>query len=163
MISNKVKIFIICAVIAAVFAGVTLFRNSTKEFHSPGDSSGLIIGKNAIYVSDQAPSQTLSVAVVRLEKPGFAAVHEDASGVPGDIVGISGILPAGETKNVPLISLSRMTQDGETLYVMLHLDDGDGVFDALNDKPFFDPIGADPVMMIIIISAEATEPEAVNL
>lgn len=157
------KVLLIFVIIAVVFAGIAFFRGSRDEASPSGDSSGLVIGKNAIYVAELAPSRTLTVTMVRLERPGFVAVHEDAAGVPGRILGVSGRLPAGETDNLTPIPLSRLTRDGETLYAMLHLDDGDGVFDAAKDKPALDPVGAFPMMMITAVSAEATPPGAVSL
>ncbi|MBI1888580.1 MAG: hypothetical protein HYS15_01455 [Candidatus Spechtbacteria bacterium] len=161
------KEFVIFVVITVLIAGVALFlRVRLEESGIPPSSSGstgLIIGANAIYVAEQAPSKTLTVAVVRLEKPGFVVVHEDVAGAPGGILGASAVLPAGETHNLSAILLSRMTRDGETLYAMLHVDDGDGVFDAGKDKPVLDPVSASPMMMIVTVSAEAVEPGAVSL
>lgn len=163
------------AIIVAIIVGATLFfRGGSEEFGSPPvegnagslerrGSTGLVIGENAIYVAEQAPSRILTVVVVHLQKPGFVVVHEATAGFPGEIFGRSAILQAGETNNPASVSLSRVTRDGETLYVMLHLDDGDGVFNAVKDKPALDPVNALPVMMIITVSAEATEPGAVSL
>jgi hypothetical protein len=159
-ISNGVnrKAFVIFMIIVSVIVGVAIFfRGGREESVSPGDSAGLVIGANAIYVAEQAPSRTLVVAVVRLANPGFVVVHEDAASTPGGILGVSELLTTGETKDLTLIPLSRMTQDGEMLYAMIHLDDGDGIFDALKDKSALDPIGTLPVMMIVTISAEADE------
>ncbi len=158
------KALVMLVVIAAVIVGTALFfRGGREESGSPRDSASLVISANAIYVAEQAPSRTIAVAVVHLEKPGFAVVHEDAAGAPGGILGASGALPAGETNNLASIPLSRLTRDGETLYVMLHLDNGDGVFDAVKDQPALDRLGASPVMMIVTVSAEATEPGSVSL
>ncbi len=157
--------YLTVGVVAAVAAaGVAIsFQKGEKPTSADSGSTGLIVSRNAIYVAEPVPSQTLSVAVVRLEKPGFVVVHEDAGGNPGEILGASGALPAGETGTLAPISLSRMTRDGEMLYVMLHLDDGDGTFDAVRDKPALDPVGNLPVMMVVTVSAEATEPGPVSL
>ena len=160
---KNLKILLGLVIIAAVFAGAFVFSGNRNEASPPDDSSGLIIGNSSIYVAEQAPSRNISVAVVRLEGAGFVVVHEDTSGIPGGVLGVSGVLPAGEIKNPAPIPLSRMTQDGETLYAMLHLDDGDGVFDAAKDKPFLDAVGAGPVMMIIDVSRDAIEPGEVKL
>lgn len=157
------KIFLIVVIVVAVMAGAALFlREGVKPADKGGNSSGLIVGSNAIYVAEQVPSKVIAVAVVRLEKPGFVVIHEDAAGVPGIILGASGLLGAGETKSPTLISLSRMTKDEETIYAMLHLDDGDGVFGAEKDKPSKDLVGGEPVTMAVTISADAIEPGAVN-
>ncbi len=198
------KTRIILALIVAVFVGaVFFFRGGSTKPGSTHDSAGLIVGTNAIYVAEQSPSRTVSVAVARLEKTGFVVIHEDAAGprsagsafvatsakeagfseasAPGRILGTSGLLPAGETKNLAPIALSRATADGETLYAMLHLDDGDGVFDPAKDEPAQDSVGSsgrsgseepsgsmnpksgEPVMMIFTVSVDASEPGAVNL
>ena len=155
---------LLLGVIIIVIVGIFLFLgNSGKEPDSAGDSSGLIISTNAIYAAEQAPGQEFSVAVVYLEKPGFVVVHEDNAGKPGQILSASALLPAGENKNTPPIALPRATKDGETLYAMLHLDNGDGQFDAVKDKPAQDKVGGVPVMMIIGVSQGATEPGAINL
>ncbi len=164
-------------VIVAIAIGATFFfRGSSTKPAPTGDSAGLIVGRNAIYVAEQSPSKTVSVAVARLEKTGFVAIYEDNAGPlrrsfseaseaskPGKILGASGILQAGDTKNLTPITLSRATADGETLYAMLHLDDGDGVFDPAKDKPALDSLGGEPVMMIFTVSMDANEPGAVNL
>ena len=158
------KALVIAVIIAGIFIGGSFFLAIQEAPDSLDDSSGLIIGKNTIYVAEQVPSRTLAVAVVRLEKPGFVIVHEDASGAPGRIMGISDIVSAGETAPLAPITLSRMTRDGETLYAMLHFDDGDSVFNTATDHPIFDnTTRVDPVMMIIAVSAEAIEPGAVSL
>lgn len=100
---------------------------------------------------------------MRLRKPGFVVIHEDANAAPGKIFGVSGLLTSGERKDSLEIPLLRPTVEEETVYAMLHIDDGDGMFDEIRDKPIFDPITGDPMMMIVLISKDAFEPDAVNL
>lgn len=158
------KILLIIGVIAVVIVGGTLlFREETKAPGPSSDSSGLIVSKNAIYLTDQIPGENITVSVVHFETPGFVVVHEDLNDAPGKILGASSLLPAGETKNALPVTLSRTTKDGETLYAILHLDNGDGTFDAAKDKPAQDKVGGEPVMMIFTVSADAEEPGAVNL
>ena len=159
----KTKISLIGGVIVVIIVSLILFfRGGNLASDTPQSSAGLAIGANVIYVAEQPPLQTISVALVRLQKPGFVVVHEDVAGAIGGILGASGVLPSGETKNLESIPLSRLTREGERLYVMLHLDDGDGVFDPVKDKPVLDAISALPMMMIVTVSAQATEPSAVN-
>ena len=155
-------ILIIILIVAAGVGMAFLFLIKTEKFNPAGDSAGLIVGKNAIYVAEQVPSQIVSVTVVRLEKPGFVVIHEDANAVPGKILGASNLLMAGETKDSPQIALSRPTVDGETIYAMLHFDDGNGVFDAAKDRPVLDAIAGESVMTVVVISKDAIEPGAVN-
>lgn len=156
------KTLFIFAIIIAVLGATFFFQDNGEEPDSVSDSSGLIISTNAIYVAEQTPGRQVSVSVVRLEKPGFVVIHEDTAGTPGKILGVSSLLPAGETKNLTPMTLSRATTDGETMYLMLHLDNGDSGFDATKDKPALDSVGGTPVMMVVTISKDATEPEVVN-
>ncbi len=159
---NK-KIIIIFVILIAVGIGAAFFfSRETGELGVVGESTGLIVGENAIYIAEQAPSETVSVAIVRFEKPGFVVIHEDVNTAPGKILGVSGLLMAGETKDFFGIFLSRSTVDEEIIYAMLHFDDGDGIFDAIKDQPVYDSIAGEPVMMIIVISEDTTEPGAVN-
>lgn len=156
------KTLVILAIIIAVSGAVLLFRDSGEKPGSAGDSSGLVVSNSAIYVAEQMPGQSVSVSIARLEKPGFVVIHEDAAGATGQILGVSRWLPVGETK-IPLpIRLSRATTDGETIYAMLHFDNGDGQFDATDDEPVLDSVDGDPMMMVVTVSQDATEPGVVN-
>ncbi len=159
----KIKILLILAVVVITLGTVFFFRGSNTKTSITHDSTNLIVGRNAIYVDEQSLSRTVSVAVVRLEKTGFVVIHEDNAGKPGKILGASNALPTGETKNLTPIALSRTTLDGETLYAMLHLDDGDGTFDATKDKPAQDSVDGSPVMMIFSTSLDGSVPGIINL
>lgn len=165
MDTKKLLIFIllILGIITIIILGsVLFFIDDNDEKLNINDQSGLIISNNAIYVADQIPGDNILVQVAHLEKPGFVVIHEDNNGAPGKILGVSSLLGAGETKNLPSINLFRATKDNETIYAMIHLDNGDGKFDVTNDKPALDSIGGVPVMMIVTISKDATEPKATN-
>ena len=161
MVAKTLVIFL--GLVAVSLAATLLFRNSSAKPGSTSDSAGLIVSKNAIYVAEQTSSRTVSVALARLLKRGFVVIHEDNAGKPGNILGASNALAAGETKNLAPIALSRATKDGETLYAMIHLDDGDGIFNVVKDKPAEDFLNNSPVMMIFTVSSDAREPGAVNL
>lgn len=161
MDTKTILIFVI-VIIAVVIGAMFLSPREIRESGPDGDSAGLIIGENGIYVAEQVPSKNVSVTVVRFDKSGFVVIHEHAKGAPGKILGASSLLIAGETKDSFQIPLSRSTMDGEIVYAMLHLDDGDRLFDATKDKPVLDRIGGEPVMTIVTISKDATEPSAVN-
>jgi hypothetical protein len=159
----KTKIILTLGIIVAVGIGVMfIFFGNDDESKSVENSSGFFVRENAIYVAEQSPSNTVSVSIVRLEKPGFAVVHEDINEMPGGILGISNLIASGETADSLLITLFRPTLDGEMIYVMLHFDNGDGIFDVAKDKPVIDPITNEPVMMIVVISQDATEPDTVS-
>ncbi len=160
---NKKSLIVIVLIAAAVTTAAWFFQKNTAKQNENGTTSGLFVSANAIYVADQMPARTVAVAVVRLAQPGFVAIHQDVNGMPGKILGVSGLLLAGETKNLPPIALSRETANDETFFAMLHRDDGDGTFDEAKDAPAPDSTTGEPVMMMFTVSADATEPGAVTL
>lgn len=152
------KTLIIIGLIVLIIIGVILLLpGRSKESDSTSDTSGLIISNNAIYASEQMPGYNVSIQIVRLEKPGFVVIHENSDGATGKILGVSNLIEAGETENLSPITLSRLATDGQTLFAMLHFDDGDGNFNSANDKPVIDPVGKEPVMMVVIVSKDAVE------
>lgn len=161
----SIKTFFILGIIVVFVAGIVFFFRGGGRESGPatGGSSGLIVSNNAIYVAEQIPGQSVSVAVVRLEKPGFVVIHEDVSGAVGKILGVSSLLPEGEVKDLMPVALSRATTDGETVYAMLHFDNGDSRFDVAKDEPALDSVIGEPVMMIVTISKDAVEPGLMNL
>lgn len=165
MSTKTLFIFSIVIGIVVVTGVVILLRGSREQpdyVDYVDDSSGLIIRNSAIYVAEQKPGDRVLVSLVRLEKPGFVVIHEDAAGNPGKILGVSSLLPKGETKNLLAVTLYRATKDGETIYAMLYFDNGDGAFDDINDKPVLDSVGGVPMLMVVIVSKDAAEPGIVN-
>ncbi len=159
------KTLISLGVVVAVAALLLTYQRQGQDSGNVGKSdseSGLITGKNAIYVSDQPPSDKIEIGFVVLEKSGFIAIHAGENGNPAGILGVSNLIPAGETSSLQPIPLSGATQDGETLFAMLHFDDGDGVFDPSKDTPVRDVLG-EPLMMEFSIDREAAPPDAISL
>ena len=159
---NTKILFIFVIIIVAVTGAIFFFWSGDRKSGSADDSSGFIISKSAIYVAEQSPGFSVSVSVVRLEKSGFVVIHEDAAEAPGKILGVSSLLPAGETKNLLPITLLRATKDGEIIYAMLHADDGDGTFDAAHDKPVLDSVDGASMMTIVTVSKDAADPGVIN-
>lgn len=152
---------------SAIWYAVFLNRGASVKPASVGKepaerSSGLIIGRNVIYVADQAPSERIAVGFIVLENPGFVVIHEEREGKPGAILGVSNRIGSGETNNLPPVLLLHKARDSETLFAMLHRDDGDGVFDPAKDAPVRDTVG-EPFMMQFLIDKEASLPDAISL
>lgn len=117
----------------------------------------MLVGTDAIYVDDQAAgSAEVLVGFAVIKDAGFVVVHADDDGVPGEIIGASALLPAGGGEHVT-VSLDETLVDGEIYYAVLYRDDGDGTFDAAEDRQVTDK-DSNVILMTFAASADA-EPE----
>jgi S-layer glycoprotein len=84
---------------------------------------------SALEASDQDSDGTsIVIASVSLPAAGFVAIHSDADGAPGPVIGVSDILPAGESTDV-VVNLMEALSGSATVWPMVHIDlDGDGVY-----------------------------------
>ena len=157
------KYILIVGIIAIAIGAIELFVRPTQveEDQTGSPLSGLLVGSNAIYAADQQPGDTVSISMAVLQTSGYVVIHEDKDGAPGAILGSSKVLTQGQSTDVS-ISLSRTSQDGEILYAMLHVDDGDGAFDPTQDGPVKDDQG-NIILMTFNISSTAKEPGAISL
>lgn len=131
-----------------------LIKNTRDRVENEGATNGFRLGANAIYVSDQIPGREVLVGFAALGEPGFVVIREVDDGTSRGIVGVSGLVPAGESGNVPPIVLSREARHGETLVAVLYRDDGDGVFNPSKDLPTTDD-NNEPFAMQFMIDEDA--------
>lgn len=98
---------------------------------SPDGSADEVAMQPATIVADaqQTDGSTLTVRVVELPAAGFVAVHADGDGSPGPVIGVSGLVPAGESAQLTIV-LSEPLTASATLYPMVHIDtDGNGIYE----------------------------------
>lgn len=158
----KTRFFISSIVaIAVVISAVYYFGYKTDVANDKKTSSNLRLGMNTIYVSDQIPGKKIVVSFAALEAKGFVVIYEEKSGSPGAIIGQSGLLSAGDNQNIS-IPILRSSQDSETLFAMLHQDDGDGIFNYAKDRPITDE-NEEPFMMEFLIDKDAVEAGVISL
>lgn len=86
------------------------------------------IGPMEIAVSDQGPGKQIRIESVLLPGTGFATIEKTNR----KTIGSSSLLKAGKSTDI-LINLSEYI-DGETIFVRLYKDDGDGAFHPKKDK-----------------------------
>ena len=80
-------------------------------------------------VAQDSDGSSIVVASVTLPSAGFIAVHADADGGPGAVIGHSDLLPAGTSTDV-VVTLDAAMTASATVWPMVHIDlDGDGVYD----------------------------------
>lgn len=93
--------------------------------------------QSVISVSDQKPGSSVLVGRVSMIKAGYVVIYENNNGKPGNIIGNSKILPEGESTNIS-VTLTKVTADGESLFAVLHGDNGDNAFYPNIDVPLRD-------------------------
>lgn len=131
-----------------------------EEHHGDETATGLMVGDNAIAVSEQPPADSVTVSLATLAEDGYIVIHEAEEGAPGAIIAASGLLPAGTHNNVA-VDLNAVPTDGSEFIAMLHTDNGDGQFNAADDAPVTHDGG--PIMMSFVIDSNAEVPAAVSI
>lgn len=160
----KKQTLIIAVVIVLLIAGGWYYLGGGTKEEIPADkttstdetTSGLRIGSNAIFVSDQKPGNSVTVGFADIADGGYVVIHEVTDGNPGAIIGNSAFLSSGELQNISVDLLSE-TEEGKELIAMLHNDNGDGLFNAADDAPVRDENGNIVLMRFTVLeNAEAS-------
>ena len=118
-----------------------------------GDDDSPVLDTFGITIEDggggDAPSTSASDQVLPADAPemvtvdsvsygeaGFVVIHEQDGDSFGDVIGSSELLEGQDSYDDVEIMLDRAVESGETLYAMLHTDDGNGEYDdAQTDAP----------------------------
>ena len=130
---------------------------------APGDATtvaeaeGPPTGPSALTADAQeSDGTTLVVASVTLPAPGFIAIHGDADGAPGPVVGHSDLLPAGDSVDVT-VTLDEPLTASATLWPMVHIDFNDnGVYEFFPPDETIDVPGVTDAGDVAVISVEIT-------
>lgn len=99
----------------------------------------------AVGFEDQrSDGEEVVVAEVTLPAPGFVALHRSEDGLPGGLLGISDLLPAGTSRDV-VIPLAEPVAGVHQVFAVAYVDrDGDGVAGITSgDSPDEVALGAD--------------------
>jgi hypothetical protein len=97
--------------------------------------TGAIVVDDVVTVEDG----TMTISSVNISDDGWVVIHRDNNGAPmvPEIISVPKQIDDGATTNVTIeLKDGEQVQDGETLWVMLHIDNGEsGVyeFDTVND------------------------------
>ena len=104
----------------------------------------------------QSDGTTMVVATVTLPAPGFIAIHGDADGAPGPVVGHSDLLPAGDSTDVT-VTLDEPLTTSATLWPMVHIDINDnGVYEFFPPDEVIDVPGVTDTGDVAFIPVEIT-------
>jgi len=127
---------IIIGIIGLVFVGYLIFGgpdttpDATKEMENevsvvPAEVN-TATEEAEIVALDQKVNDVLLVQSVTLPGDGYLVAHRNKEGAPGDVIGNSVLLPAGDSLNVGIPLNQGITlATGEQVFIMIHRDDGD--------------------------------------
>lgn len=123
-------LFSFFAIVIVVFL---LFTKPQNQDVIPNDQISEVFAPT-LTVEPQLPSDSILVTSAVLDKPGFIAAFKTMDkNIPDEtnFSGVSGLLEGDHaTVQVPLTTPSR---EGDTYSVIIHVDDGDGIFEFPGD------------------------------
>lgn len=99
---------------------------------SKGDAENDFVAMN-----DQGSGNKMIVTEASLTKGGFIILHKDVSDFPMDILGISEYIEPGTYSNLPVF-LAEKGVSGDSIFAVLHEDDGDTIFNPEFDFSMLD-------------------------
>jgi len=128
-------------ILAAAAIGYGVWRASLPYLAEPSspprpEQRGL---RTLLKVYDQQLGQEVIVEAAALAEPGYVVIHEDVRGVAGEIVGVSRLLPVGETRNVRVRPFAPLRAG--TYRAALRFDDGDEAYQQARDRQARDTEG----------------------
>ncbi|MGH8915916.1 MAG: DUF7282 domain-containing protein [Acidimicrobiia bacterium] len=144
MKKRYLAVSIILAMVVAACAGAGEDTTTTEAAEvtttaaaattTAAEAEGPATGPSALGADAQeTDGTTIVIATVTLPSPGFIAIHGDADGSPGPVVGHSDLLPAGDSTDVTVTLDEPLTESG-TLWPMVHID-----FNDNGEYEFFPP------------------------
>ncbi|MBI4120250.1 MAG: hypothetical protein HY454_02175 [Parcubacteria group bacterium] len=143
----------------AVGAGYVLvadFKNSRALSHNTYANVGwsAVAFNQKPYNDDVIIENRVYIKEVNLAWPGFVAVYENPGDPFGTLVGTSRFRKAGRHADVA-VDLVKQYKGGERLYVMLHRDSGDEIFNLVQDHPVRLEKGGEVAASFVILPRRA--------
>ena len=145
---KKITYLVVTIVVAiiAIFVFNMFLKKEVEEVPVVEDSQVEIISVNSILTPDQAGGEEVFIEKVLLktdENGGFVIVHRvTEDGALGGVIGVSEYLAPGVHDNFTItLNEGEAIMVGENIVVMLHGDNGDGVFSLEEDGALVDEGG----------------------
>ena len=108
------------------------------------------------FEAQASDGMTIVVKSVTLPAAGFIAVHGNAAGSAGPVVGHSGLLPEGTTADVQVMLDSPMPAT-DLLFPMAHIDvNANGVYEFAPPETVVDVPGVTAEGAVAVVGAEVT-------
>jgi len=124
--NKKILAFIIVVglIIIALFTMNSVLKDGGEDIDILPEE---VVVTASVSAPEQASGMEVFISEVVLPDGGYVVIHRATEeGTPGDIIGNSEFI-TGKENNI-LITLTEESVEGDILFAMLHIDDGDGVF-----------------------------------
>ena len=159
------KLGVVLCLVAVLGLGSAACGKSKKSSTSSSETTTTTAGaasagqvtkgdKSSFYLaasSQSSDGKTIKVDEAVFQGSGWVAIHSDAGGAPGPVIGVSKMVAAGTTNNIE-ITLDKPLTASAKVWPMLHLEDNNNTtYDFPNgDAPA--KVGADVVVVPIDIT-----------
>ena len=106
----------------------------------------------SIHAANQTSNgKTVMVPEIYLKDKGYLTIHADANGAPGPVLGVTGILSAGEHEDVK-VKLDKPLSETADVWPMIHVEDNNNTtYDFPNGDQ---PAKVDDKVIVVKINVE---------
>jgi hypothetical protein len=109
-----------------------------------------------VFEAQESDGTTIVVASVTLPAPGFIAVHGNADGAPGAVIGHSDLLPVGTSENV-VVTLDTPLEATDLVFPMAHIDmNSNGEYEFMPPDNVIDFPATTADDAVAVVGAEVT-------
>lgn len=158
---NKGIIFFI-SIILLIIGGFLLFNAFLKENVIEQEVQEEVIIEQEVVlpliIPEQAGGNEIFIESAVLQSDGYVVIHGEENNEIGEIIGVSEFLSAG-TKTNFLMGIDEEVVEDDILFAMIHIDDGDSIFDENLDIPLVDDNGDIVLVKFVIVNEGALEDE----
>lgn len=101
---------------------------------------GAPVASDSFQIGTQEPGRVVLLDFVSLSEPSFVVIQAYTPEGPGEVIGVSPFLTAGDAQLLEVKLTVSMDAD-QTFYAVLYRDDGDGLFSLTADSLVYDQSG----------------------
>lgn len=129
---------------------------TTEAAPTTAEEGPAISPADIVFEAQESDGRSIVVASVTLPSPGFIAVHGNADGAPGPVIGNSELLPEGVSTDV-VVEFDSPLEATDMVFPMAHIDmDGNGVYEFMPPDNAVDIPATKADGSVAVVGAEVT-------
>ena len=121
-------VIIVVAILAGGAGFLALAPKVPKVVYAPVEVTG-----SAVTVDGELGERSVTMSA-ELKRDGFVTIHQAIGEAPGPVIGQSGLLAAGSYSGL-MIEATEPLLSSSGYFILLFVDDGDGVYESGIDLP----------------------------